>query len=97
MWLTRAGACARVYSSAQITCWSRVRRAAELVGPAETDEPGLPSSCSQRPDVEADVLVARAAAPLQLRVLTDDVVGQPGRDVAPEALVVTRRLDVGTP
>ena len=47
------------------------------------------------PHVETDVLVARATTPLQLRVLPDHVVGEPRRDVAPEALVVTRQLDVG--
>ena len=97
MWLTRAGACARVYSSAQITCWSRVApRPPNSTGQPRPMNPALPSSCSHATaNVEADVLVAGTAAPLQLRVLTDDVVGQPGRDVAPEARVVVGELDVG--
>ena len=70
--------------------------AAGLDRPAEPDEPGRAELVLPRdPNVEADVLVAGSAAALQLGVLTDDVVGEPGRDVAPEARVVVGELDVG--
>ena len=97
MWLTRAGASRAAYSSAQMICWSSDRAATtRLHRPAEADEPGLAELVLPRdPHVEADVLVAGTAAALQLRVLTDDVVGEPGGDVTPEALVVVGELDVG--
>ena len=62
MWLTRAGASARAYSSAQMICWSTDRAApAVLDRPAEADPAGLAELALPRdPDVEADVLVARA-------------------------------------
>src|SRR5262249_24877533 len=63
--------------------------------PAEPDEPRVPELALPRhAHVEADVLVTRAAASLQLRVLTDDVLGEPGGGVASEALVVVGELDV---
>ena len=97
MWLTRAGASARAYSSAQMICWSSVApRPPRLDRPAEADEPGLAELVLPRDaHVEADVLVAGTAATLQLRVLADDVVGEPGGDVTPEAVVVVGELDVG--
>ena len=48
MWLTRAGACARAYSSAQITCWSIVAPSPPCsTGQPTPMKPALPSSCSQ--------------------------------------------------
>ena len=48
-------------------------------------------------EVEAEVLVARAAATLQRRVVADHVVGEPRGDVTPEAFVVVGDVDVRHP
>src|SRR5690349_11037042 len=47
MWLTRAGACARAYSSAQMICWSSdAPRPPASTGHPSPMKPALPSSCS---------------------------------------------------
>ena len=95
MWLTRAGASARAYSSAQMICCDKVApRPPCSTGHPSPMNPARPSSRSQRARVEPEVLVTGTAASAQLGVLPDDVLRQPPRDVAPELLVVVRDLDV---
>ena len=96
MWLTRAGACARVYSSAQITCWSSVApRPPDSTGQPRPMNPALPSSCSHATRTSKPTSSSpgppRPSAPRTHRRRGR----RARRDVTPEALVVVGELDVG--
>ncbi len=96
MWLTRAGASARAYSSAQITWRSRPaprppcsRRQVEA-DPAAGAELLLPGQAH----LEALVLAARAARPAQFGELAAQVLAEPLADLGAERFVGGGRSQV---